>query len=118
MDAKAFRRYLRKEQTQAEATFWHLVRAKRFNEFKFRRQHAIGAYTVDFYCPKLKLIVEIDGTAHDNLGQALYDDERDTILTNLGYKMIRFDNDSVLKNPEVVIAYLEDFIVSFSFEKD
>ncbi len=110
MDAKSFRRMLRKEQTSAESTFWNLVRASRFNKLKFRRQHTVGRFVADFYCAKLKLIIELDGGVHHNLGRQLYDQERDSILTEMGYVVIRFENDAVLKYPETVLAYLEQRI--------
>lgn len=106
MGPKSFRKELRKNQTSAEATFWHLVRTGRFYKLKFRRQHTVGQYTVDFYCPKFKLIIELDGSVHDNLGQSLYDDERDTFLKELGFQVVRFENDAVLKCPETVLNYL------------
>ncbi|MFN0254113.1 endonuclease domain-containing protein [Pedobacter ureilyticus] len=106
MDAKSFRKELRKNQTPAESAFWNLVRADRFHKLKFRRQHTIGNYTVDFYCPKLNLIIELDGGIHENLGQSLYDEERDELLKAKGYTVIRLENDAVLNYPEVVMEYL------------
>ncbi|MGJ1196772.1 endonuclease domain-containing protein [Sphingobacterium spiritivorum] len=87
-----------------------MVRSHRLNGLKFRRQHTIGHYIVDFYCPKLKLVVELDRSVHDNLGQANYDHEREIKLRSIGYKVIRIENEAVLKNPEVVLAYLLNFI--------
>ena len=110
MDPKSFRRTLRKYQTPAESAFWYLVRAKRFEGLKFRRQHSIGKYTVDFYCAKLKLIVEIDGKVHDTPGQWAYDDSRDQDLRAKGYYVLRIENDSVLNFPEVVVEYVNSFI--------
>ena len=110
MDAKSFRKQLRKNQTSAENTFWNLVRAGRFHQLKFRRQHTMGKYTVDFYCPKLKLIIELDGSVHDNLGQVLYDEEREQFLKAQGYHIIRFENDAVLNYPETVLNNLEELL--------
>ncbi|QQT24917.1 endonuclease domain-containing protein [Sphingobacterium spiritivorum] len=110
MDSKSFRRQLRRNQTPAEATFWNLVRSHRLNGLRFRRQHTIDNYIVDFYCPELKLVIELDGSIHDNLGQSNYDYERDTKLRSMGYKVIRIENEAVLKNPEVVLLYLLDHI--------
>lgn len=110
MDAKSFRKELRKNQTSAETAFWNLVRAGHFHQLKFRRQHTIGRYTVDFYCPKLKLIIELDGSVHDNLGQVLYDEHREQVLKTQGYKVIRLENDAVLNYPETVLNYLEELL--------
>ena len=110
MDAKSFRKELRKNQTYAESAFWNIVRAGRFHKLKFRRQHTIDNYTVDFYCPKLNLIIELDGSIHENLGQSLYDEERDRLLKAQGYMVIRLDNDTVLNYPEVVIEHLNEVL--------
>ncbi len=110
MDPKTFRKELRKNQTSAEAAFWHLVRAGRFYKLKFRRQHTVDRYTVDFYCPNFKLIIELDGGVHNNLGQSLYDDEREIFLKELGFQVIRFENDAVLKYPETVLNYLAVYL--------
>lgn len=77
---------------------------------KFRRQHTIGKFTVDFYNEDLKLIIEADGSVHDNLGQANYDDERSKFLESLGCRIYRVDNDAVLNNIEVVKVDLEAFV--------
>jgi very-short-patch-repair endonuclease len=107
MDAKLFRKQLRKNQTLTENAFWQMVRANKFLNLKFRRQHTIGKYTVDFYCAKIKLIIELDGSIHDNLGQSLYDEQREQDLKQLGYRVIRIDNDAVLNYSDVVMADLE-----------
>ncbi len=110
MDPKSFRRKLRKNQTHAETVFWQLIRTSKFLDLKFRRQHTIGRYTVDFYCPKVKLIVELDGSYHDNVGQSIYDHERDEFLKAKGYRVIRLKNDAVLQYPEVVLEHLKVFL--------
>lgn len=110
MDAKPFRRLLRQQSTSAEKVLWHQLRDRRFHQLKFRRQHTIDKYTVDFYCEELKLIIEVDGKVHDNLGQANYDYERDEFLKSIGHIMYRVDNDSVIKYRDVILADLERFI--------
>ena len=110
MDSKTFRRHLRKESTPAENTLWFLLRNRKFLNLKFRRQHTIGKFTVDFYNEHLKLIIEADGGVHDNLGQANYDDERSKFLESLGYRIYRVDNDAILNNMEVVKEDLEAFV--------
>ncbi|SOD11883.1 endonuclease domain-containing protein [Pedobacter xixiisoli] len=110
MDAKSFRKELRKNQTSAENSFWNLVRANKFLNLKFRRQHTVDKYTVDFHCPRLNLIIELDGSVHQNLGQSLYDEQRDSCLKAKGYHLIRLDNDAVLNYPEVVLEYLKEII--------
>jgi very-short-patch-repair endonuclease len=110
MDAKPFRRLLRRQSTPAEKVLWHQLRDRRFHNLKFRRQHTIDKYTVDFYCEELKLIIEVDGKVHENLGQANYDHERDQFLKSLGNLVYRIDNDSVIRFREVALADLKKFI--------
>lgn len=107
MDAKLFRRLLRKDQTQAEKILWYALRAKRFQNTKFRRQHSIAQYVVDFYCASCRLVIEVDGSVHDNIGQHYYDMERDQKLEFLGYKVLRFDNDNVIQQLENVLEEIE-----------
>lgn len=115
MDPKSFSKRTAEKSNFRRSYIWHLVRAGRFYKLKFRRQHTVGQYTVDFYCPKFKLIIELDGSVHDNLGQSLYDDERDTFLKELGFQVVRFENDAVLKCPETVLNYL---VVHLGLEKE
>ncbi|WP_242689316.1 endonuclease domain-containing protein [Pedobacter sp. SYSU D00535] len=75
---------------------------------KFKRQHSIEKFIVDFYCDELKLIKEVDGSVHENLGQANYDHERDEYLKLLGYFMYRVDNDSVIYYCPVVLENLKE----------
>ena len=111
MDPVSFRRLLRQQSTTAEKVLWHQLRDRRFHQLKFRRQHTIGKYIVDFYCEKLKLIIEVDGKVHENLGQANYDHERDQFLKSLGHIIYRVDNDSVTNYQEVVLEDLARFIM-------
>ena len=110
MDSKSFRRLLRKESTSSEMRMWSILRNRKFKNYKFRRQHQIGKYIVDFYCHQLKLIIEIDGEVHNELGSSNYDTLREEYLKSLGYFIVRYDNDTVYKWPENVIANLECLI--------
>jgi very-short-patch-repair endonuclease len=104
------RRALRKNSTEAEKKFWEKVRGKRLLGLKFRRQHGIGNYIVDFYCPKLKVVVEIDGESHfTDYGQD-YDRVRTEFLNELGIKVVRFSNDEVMRNIEGVFSRLKDIV--------
>ncbi|ADY54338.1 hypothetical protein Pedsa_3809 [Pseudopedobacter saltans DSM 12145] len=97
MDSKSFRRLQRQEPTPAEMRMWSILRDRRFSGYKFRRQHSIGKYTVDFYCHRLKLVVEVDGKVHDELGQCFYDYERDQWLSSQGIIVVRYENEALLK---------------------
>ena len=90
----------RKEPTPAEAKLWSRIRNDQLS-VTFRRQHAVGNYVPDLCSPKAKLIVELDGSQH--LEQEEYDEERTEYLESLGYKVIRFWNNDVLKDIDSVI---------------
>ena len=87
---------LRKEETPAERKLWAYLRGKKIKGVKFRRQHAIGNYIVDFCSIKEKLIIELDGSQH--LDQVEYDEERTAYLKEKGYKVIRFWNNQVMSD--------------------
>ncbi len=91
---------LRKELTPAERKLWSRIRNDQLG-VTFRRQHAVGNYIPDFCCPKAKLIIELDGSQH--LEQEEYDEERTNYFRSLGYQVIRFWNNQVLKDIEGVV---------------
>jgi very-short-patch-repair endonuclease len=93
-----FRRKLRKEMTAAEKLFWSKVAHRQFKNLKFRKQHGIGQYIVDFYCPEQKLIIEIDGDSHFTEIAKKEDEKRTQYLESFGYKVIRYNNLEVLNN--------------------
>ena len=97
MDKIAFARALRQSQTLAEKMLWKLVRNRRLGGFKFMRQMAIDRYFADFVCQAGKLIVELDGAAHD--GREDHDQRRTEALEQLGYVVLRFRNERVLTDP-------------------
>lgn len=96
---------LRKNMTAAEMCLWLYLRAG-INGFKFRRQHSIGLYIADFYCHKVKLVVEVDGSIHkqDEIKDA--DRIRETELAKWGNTVIRFTNEEVIQKPEDVIKVI------------
>ena len=93
-------RQMRKEDTKAEKAAWELLRDRRTLGLKFRRQVLIDRYIVDFYCPEIRLIIEIDGGVHDRTEQAKWDEIRDARLAELGYRMLHVRNEDVLNDPE------------------
>lgn len=96
------RRLLRNNATNAEAILWRALKGRGANGWKFRRQHGIGPYILDFYCPELKLCIEIDGSSHDN--KYTQDINRTSYLNMQGIRVVRFDNSQVLANPEWVVS--------------
>ena len=105
-EKKARSRELRKQMTPAEKILWQRLRAKRFNNLKFRRQQVIEGFIVDFYCHSLGLIIEVDGKIHDK--QQEYDRRRENIFINKGLHIIRFTNEQVINNIECVLKAIAD----------
>jgi very-short-patch-repair endonuclease len=103
-------RQLRKDQTLAETRLWQYLRNRQLTDCKFRRQHVIGPYIVDFVCLEKKLIVELDGGHH--LEQQEYDQLRTLELNSSGFRVLRFWNNEVLAEPdrilEVILSALHD----------
>jgi type I restriction enzyme R subunit len=104
-------RELRKKQTKAEEIFWQLVRNRKFNNLKFRRQHQIGNYIADFYCDELRLVIEFDGEVNNSPEQQKHDSKRDKFLTSSGFKVLRFKNQEILNSPESVFEEIENAIL-------
>lgn len=108
MDNISFRRQLRRNSTSAEVILWQALRNKQVKGRKFRRQHTIGRYIVDFFCLEEKLVIEVDGHSHYNTGTSHADEVRDAWLRAQGYKVIRFENEEVYRHLERVIWAIED----------
>jgi len=100
---KIYRKDLRLKPTSAEAVLWDKLRKHQLEGRKFRRQHSVGNYILDFYCASEKLAVELDGKGHNESDQTEYDNERDSILTASGIKVLRFENRIVLENPDKLL---------------
>lgn len=100
---KTFRKELRNNLTPAEASLWSMLKNKQLDGRKFRRQHSVANYILDFYCPEERLAVELDGEVHNAIAQAEYDKDRDLFLQNTGIKVLRFENRLVFENPEGVL---------------
>ncbi|RMD62547.1 endonuclease domain-containing protein, partial [Candidatus Parcubacteria bacterium] len=95
---KPFARQLRKNMTDAERLLWSRIRRKQLGGYQFYRQRAIGEYIVDFYCPRAKLVIEVDGGQHyTNEGKAR-DRERDRFLRGLVLNVLRFGKKDVIQN--------------------
>ncbi|WP_310397442.1 phosphoribosylformylglycinamidine synthase subunit PurQ [Hymenobacter sp.] len=101
---KGFGQQMRKQPTQAEEQLWQELRGRKLEGYKFRRQHAIEHYIVDFICLEAGLIIEADGGIHQEPGQAEYDQGRTHDLQALGYRLLRFSNHEILNQPAAVLA--------------
>jgi very-short-patch-repair endonuclease len=105
---------LRTSSTPAEQRMWSILRAKRLAGLKFRRQHVIGNYIVDFVCLPARLVIEVDGDSHGDDEAALRDQKRTEEIEGFGYRVIRFWDDYVLNDSDggVYDAILEALLAS------
>ena len=99
-------RLLRKSSPDAELHLWRLLRNRTLRSFKFRRQHPIAGYIVDFVCLERRLVVELDGGQHSE--QRAYDEARTHKLREAGYEVARFWDNDVLKHPQAVLQVIYD----------
>jgi very-short-patch-repair endonuclease len=104
---KTFRKELRNNLTPAEARFWKVIQNKQFEGRKFRRQHSVGNYILDFYCPAEKLAIELDGQVHFNDSAREYDYERKLFLEHYGIKILRFENKRVFEDLEWMLDVIK-----------
>ena len=104
---KEYRKELRKNPTKAESQLWKALQKSQLAGRRFRRQHSIGNYIVDFYCVNEKLIVELDGQVHDNFVNEEYDRKRTEYLENLGFKVLRFENYLVFEQLDMVLEAIK-----------
>ena len=104
IELKVFRKNLRNNSTSAEATLWLKLKNSQQDGRKFRRQHSVGAYILDFYCPAEKLCIELDGADHYTGNGEAYDEERTKYLNSLNIRVIRFENKEVFQAIEYVLG--------------
>ena len=97
---------LRNNSTSAEKYLWNSLKSKKLLGRKFRRQHSIGSYIVDFYCASENLIIELDGEVHNHPDQISYDRRRDAFLKKLGFKILRVNNELVFCNVMEVLRLI------------
>ena len=97
------RRRLRNRSTEAEAALWRILRDRRFAGFKFRRQHPLGPFIVDFFCARGSLAIELDGGQHFEPSARAYDAWRTRFLEERGIRVIRFADDLVFRETEAVL---------------
>jgi very-short-patch-repair endonuclease len=113
-DIRHLCRELRKSMTPAEQLLWECLRDRRLAGLKFRRQHAIGRYIVDFYCHEHRLIIELEGSVHDRPEQAEHDKVRKRELEAQGFRVLTFRNEEVLNDPEGVLQRILEAITPIS----
>jgi very-short-patch-repair endonuclease len=104
-------KYLRSNATEAEDYLWKILRNRKLNGLKFRRQHPLHrGFILDFYCDELKLAIELDGSYHNATAQKAEDMERTIIINSQGINVIRFSNAEILDNTENVLNKILAFV--------
>ena len=103
-----FAKNLRKEMTKEERKLWYEF--LRYHRMKFRRQAVIGRYIVDFYCPQIKLVIELDGSQHFEEDAVVKDAERDKYIENYGIKIFRVQNIDINRNFRGVCETIDNYI--------
>ena len=121
-DLKSRRQELRKSMPPAEVILWQRIRGKQLLDCKFRRQHSVGPYVLDFYCPQLRLAIELDGDSHFREGAPQKDRDRDVYIRSFGIRVLRFLNTDVYDNVdgllEVVVREIRQRKDELRAEKD
>jgi very-short-patch-repair endonuclease len=110
-ELKYFRRRLRNNSTSAEARLWEYLKNKKLVGRKFRRQHSLGNYIVDFFCPSEMLIIELDGDPHGDYYKIELDKKRDADLEGRGYRVLRFENRFVFQDPDHVKSQIINMFI-------
>ena len=105
-----YARELRLKTTEAEQKLWSLLRNRQLKGKKFRRQHAIANYVVDFYCNECKLAIEVDGKYHAEPDVKEYDATRTVYLNELNITVIRFWNEEVINDPVMVVSEISKYL--------
>ena len=105
-----YARDLRKFSTAAEKLLWKYLRNKKLDGLKFRRQHPLGSFIVDFYCHEKKLAIECDGTVHEGKFNENYDEIRANKLNELGITVKRFTNDLVIYEIDLVLEEIRNTV--------
>ncbi|NOQ26442.1 MAG: DUF559 domain-containing protein [Bacteroidales bacterium] len=101
---------LRKNMTPAEVELWEALKGNKLNGAKFRRQHPISQFIVDFYCHKYRLVIELDGSVHNLEDQKERDQGREAMLKDLGLIVIRFSNMEVKNNLNKVLTTISEYL--------
>jgi very-short-patch-repair endonuclease len=95
--------------TTAEDALWQLLRRGNLKGYRFRRQHPVGRYLVDSYCPRARLAIEVDGEIHDR--QVDLDEQRQRDIEGMGIAVVRFTNEQVLGDPQSVLLQIESALL-------
>lgn len=112
-ELRDIRRRLRSGGTPAEGKLWTMLKNRQVGGLRFRRQVSVDNFVLDFYCPEIKLAIELDGAIHYHADSSMRDYERSTYLQRkYGIKVIRFENKEIFDNPQRIIRIISDEIKS------
>ena len=111
---KEKRRALRRNMTKAEVLLWLQLKNKQVLGHRFLRQYSVDRYVLDFYCPKLRLAIEVDGESHFVEGAEEYDRERQQYIEALGIKFLRFLNTEIYQNLQGVLQAINEKVTELS----
>ena len=117
-DQKLLRQSLRNNATAPEAILWRMLKGKQIEGLKFRRQFGIGPYVLDFYCPEIRLCIELDGDVHKTYEQAQYDEIRTRFLNESNIKVLRFENDVVYRSANAIEEAIKMHMKTWEEKKD
>lgn len=107
---KEKRRTLRQNATKAEQIIWQSLRSRQVENCKFRRQYSVDYYVLDFYCPNLKLAIELDGESHNSDGAIAADQARQAAIAALGIQFLRFPNQEVYAHLDAVLERIAETV--------
>jgi len=112
-DLKEFSRRLRNNSTLGEILLWQKLRAGKMMNYTFNRQKPLDRYIVDFYCKSLNLVIEIDGSYHFESEQRIKDKQRQEVIEKMGLNFLRFSEQQIRKDMDVVLNAIERYIVAW-----
>ena len=107
LESKSLRKYLRKNSTKAELLLWEELRGKKLSNAKFKRQFGVEKYVLDFYCPEVKLAIELDGELHKEKDAIDYDKIRTVFLNSIGIKVRRFKNEDLFEKMPLILEQIK-----------
>ena len=111
-EQKTSRQYLRNHMTRAEIVLWYNLKGRQMFGCKFRRQHGVAQYILDFYCPELRLAIEVDGASHDSDKVRAHDIERQREMERRGIRFLRFRDEEVLGKIDDVLHTIHDEVMT------
>ncbi|MBQ8271198.1 MAG: endonuclease domain-containing protein [Bacteroidaceae bacterium] len=113
-ELKGLRRTLRRNLTPTEAALWSQLKAGKLDGISWRRQFSVGDYILDFYCPKFKICIELDGASHYTMQGDACDLDRTEFLNSKGIRVIRFENKEIWNNIDEVLDVIREYVSRIS----